>query len=66
VEQFLQMVSSGEDPMAVQREASLATHFHLLDGCAGERIADHLVNALRYELGLPKQAEITVEQKLAG
>ncbi len=68
VEQFLRMVRAGNDPMAAQREASLATHFHQLDGHAGERIADHLATYLRYELGLGRQEAVrsVAGQRLAG
>jgi hypothetical protein len=55
VERFLRMVVASDDPMRQQREASLTTHFHALDGRAGERIADHIVTHLQLELGLSTQ-----------
>lgn len=56
VETFLSMVVDREDPMRDMRLASVAENFHLLDGHAGERIAEHLVTSFRSETGPPRRS----------
>jgi len=66
VECFLTMVAHGDDPMSGQRAAALEEFLYKIDGQAGERICQHIVEAINCgDDGRPEISQGSAEHRKA-